>query len=219
MRMSDYGRLLRQRGWLIVLVALLTAIAAFGFSKIQTPVYESNLRILVQPSRTDFGQAQAAQQLLRGYVQWINSSYRAARVIDELKLDMTPNQLLSDVGVASDDSSFVIRLNVENSDPDLANDIARAWGNTFIQWRIDDNATQRKEDRVDAEFIDDPLAGLSRPKTMINTAAAAVFGILLGIIIVLVLEWIESGVVRRSDDIERYLEIPVIGSIPGPKGY
>ena len=215
MKINDYTRILRQRGWLIILLALLTAVAAFGFSKIQTPVYESNLRILVQPARTDFGQAQAAQQLLRGYVQWINSSYRAASVIDELKLDMTPNQLLSDFEVASDDSSFVVRLNVENSDPDLANDIARSWGNTFIQWRIDDNATQRKEDRVDAEFIDDPLAGLARPQTMINTAAAAVFGILLGIIIVLALEWFESGVVRRSEDIERYLEIPVIGSIPG----
>ena len=215
MKINDYARILRQRGWLIILLAVLTAVAAFGFSKIQTPVYESNLKILVQPARTDFGQAQAAQQLLRGYVQWLNSSYRAATVIDELKLDMTPNQLLSDFEVASDDSSFVVRLNVENSDPDLANDIARAWGNTFIQWRIDDNATQRKEDRVDAEFIDDPLAGLARPQTMINTAAAAVFGILLGIIIVLVLEWFESGVVRRTEDIERYLEIPVIGSIPG----
>jgi len=215
MKINDYARILRQRGWLIILLAVLTAVAAFGFSKIQTPVYESNLRILVQPARTDFGQAQAAQQLLRGYVQWLNSSYRAAKVIDELKLDMTPNQLLSDVEVASDDSSFVVRLNVENSDPDLANDIARSWGNTFIQWRIDDNATQRKEDRVDAEFVDDPLAGLARPQTMINTAAAAVFGILLGIIIVLILEWFESGVVRRSEDIERYLDIPVIGSIPG----
>jgi len=213
--MNDYARILRQRGWLIILLAVLTAVAAFGFSKIQTPVYESNLRILVQPARTDFGQAQAAQQLLRGYVQWLNSSYRAAKVIDELKLDMTPNQLLSDVEVASDDSSFIVRLNVENSDPDLANDIARSWGNTFIQWRIDDNATQRKEDRVDAEFVDDPLAGLARPQTMINTAAAAVFGILLGIIIVFILEWFESGVVRRSEDIERYLDIPVIGSIPG----
>jgi capsular polysaccharide biosynthesis protein len=50
---------------------------------------------------------------------------------------------------------------------------------------------------------------------MINTIAAAIFGALIGIIIVLALEWIESGVFRRSEDIERYLEIPVIGSIPG----
>jgi len=214
---SDYFRILRQRGWLIILLAVLTAIAAFGFSKVQTPVYESSLRMLVQPARTDFGQAQAAKQLLRGYVQWIRSSYRASKVIDELQLDMTPSQLLSDVEVASDDSSFVIQLNVENTDPNLANDIARTWGNTFIQWRIDENATQRNEDRVDVEFIDDPQAGLARPQTKINAAAGAVFGALLGIIIVFALEWFESGVVRRSEDVERYLEIPVIGTIPSQK--
>ena len=214
MDLSDYLRILRQKGWLIILLAVLTAGAAFAFSKLQTPVYESNLRMLVQPSRTDFGQAQAAKQLLRGYVQWIRSSYRAAAVIDELSLDMTPGQLLSDVDVASDDSSFVIQLNVENSDPDLANDIARTWGNVLIQWRIDENATQRNEDRVDVEFIDDPVAGLSRPKSKINAAAGLIFGALLGLIVIFAWEWLESGVVRRSDDVERYLDIPVIGSIP-----
>ncbi len=217
MELGDYVRILRQKGWLIILVAVLTAAAAFGFSKIQTPVYESSLRMLVQPARTDFGQAQAAKQLLRGYVQWIRSSYRAATVIDQLQLDMTPSQLLSDVEVASDDSSFVVQLNVENSDPDLANDIARTWGNVFVQWRIDDNATQRKEDRVDVEFIDDPQAGLASPKTKINTLAGAVFGALLGVLLVFGLEWLESGVVRRSEDVERFLEIPVIGTIPGQK--
>lgn len=214
MDLSDYLRVIRQKGWLIILLSLLTAAAAFGFSKIQTPVYESSLRLLVQPARTDFGQAQAAKQLLRGYVQWINSSYRARAVIDQLSLDMTPGQLLGDVEVASDDSSFVIQINVENSDPNLANDIARTWGNIFIQWRIDDNASQRKEDRVDVEFIDDPQAGLDRPKATINAAAGLVFGGLVGIVAIFAWEWLESGVVRRSEDVEKYLEIPVIGIIP-----
>jgi capsular polysaccharide biosynthesis protein len=214
MELGEYLAILRRRGWLILLMALLTAAAAFGFSKVQTPVYKSSLRMLVQPARTDFGQAQAAKQLLRGYVQWIRSSYRAASVIDELQLDMTPEQLLADVEVASDDSSFVVELNVENTEPNLANDIARTWGNIFVQWRIEDNATQRKEDRVDAEFIDDPRASLDRPKTRINAAAGLVFGAILGVVLVFLLEWIESGVVRRSEDVEKHLDIPVIGTIP-----
>ncbi len=214
MEIGDYLRVLRQRGWIIILVAVLSAAAAYGFSKMQTPVYESSLRMLVQPARTDFGQSQAAKLLLRGYVQWIRSSYRAADVIDELQLDMEPGELLSDVEVASDDSSFVVQITAENTDPDLANRITRTWGNLFIQWRVDDNATQRKEDRVDVEFIDDPLAGLDRPKTKINLAAGLVFGAMVGVIIIFIIEWIESGVVRRSEDIERYLDIPVIGKIP-----
>ena len=215
MEIGDYIRVLRQRGWIIILVAVLSAAAAYGFSKMQTPVYESSLRMLVQPARTDFGQSQAAKLLLRGYVQWIRSSYRAANVIDELQLDMEPGELLSDVEVASDDSSFVIQINAESTDPDLANRITQTWGNLFIQWRIDNNATQRKEDRVDVELIDDPQAGLARPKTKINAAAGLVFGAMVGVIIIFILEWRESGVMRRSEDIERYLDIPVIGKIPG----
>jgi capsular polysaccharide biosynthesis protein len=215
MEISDYVRILRQRGWLILLVAALTAIAAFGFSKMQVEIYESSLRLLVLPSRTDFGQAQAAKELLRSYEQWLKSGYRAQAVINQLQLDRTAGDLLSDIKVASDNSSFVIELTVENTDPNLANDIARTWGNLLIQWQTQNNDKLRKEDRITIEFIDDPQAGLDRPRWKINTAAGAVFGALIGVILVFLLEWMESGIVRRPEDIERYLEIPVIGTIPG----
>ncbi|MGH2538566.1 MAG: YveK family protein [Candidatus Promineifilaceae bacterium] len=214
MEFRDYARILRQRGWLILLLAGLTAAAAFGFSKLQDPVYEASLRLLVQPARTDFGQAQAARSLLRGYVQWIQSSYQAAQVIDQLQLDMTPQQLMGDVEVASDESSYIIQIIVENSNQGLASDIAMAWGNLFVQFRLDENADQRREDQVEALIIDDPQIRLARPQTQVNTAAGFVFGALIGVLLVLGLEWLESGVMRRSQDVERYLDIPVVGTIP-----
>ena len=214
MELSDYIRIFRQRGWVILLMAFLTAAAAFGFSKMQTEVYKSTLNLLVRPSRTDFGQSQAAKELLKTYEAWLYSSYRAQGVIDQLQLDMTAPELLGDVEVASDNFSFMVTLAVENTDPDLANDIARTWGNLLIQWQKQENDKNRQEDRITIEFRDDPQVSLDRPKTKINTAAGAVFGALLGIILIFILEWIESGVVRRSEDIERYLEIPVIGTIP-----
>lgn len=214
MELSDYLRILRQKGWVIILVALLTAGAAFGFSKMQTPVYKSSLRLLVLPSRTDLGQSLAAKELLRSYEQWLRSGYRAQEVINILQLDMRAEQLLADIAVASDNSSFVIQLDVKNTDPNLANEIARNWGNLLIQWINANNDELRKEDRITVEFIDEPQAGLDSPKTKINTAAGGVFGALLGVIIIFVLEWIELGIVRRTEDVEKYLDIPVIGSIP-----
>ena len=214
MELSDYFRILRQRGWLILVLMALTAAAAFGFSKMQTPVYQSNLRMLVQPSRTDFGQAQAAKTLLTSYEQWLYSSYRAQAVINNLQLDMTPGELLGDVRVASDGNSFIIQLSVENTDPNLANDIARGWGNELIMWQTANNDQLNKEDRITIEFVDDPQVGLDRPDTMINTAAGAVFGLLLGVAVIFLLEWLAPGVIRRSEDVERYLDIPVIGTIP-----
>ena len=214
MQLDDYLRILRRRGWLILLVAALTALAAFGFSRMQTNVYKSTLNLLVRPSRTDFGQSQAAKELLKTYEVWLFSSYRAQAVIDELQLDMTAQELLGDVEVASDNFSFMVSLAVENSDPDLANDIARAWGNQLIQWQQVENDKNRQEDRITIEFRDDPQVALDRPNTRINTVAAAVFGALLGVILIFLLEWLGSGTMQRSEDVERYLDIPVIGSIP-----
>ncbi len=214
MELSDYLRIIRQRGWIIILLAVLTAVAAFGYSRMQTPVYESNLRLLVRPARTDFGQSQAARELLGNYEQWLRSSFRAQAVIDQLQLDMTAGELLGDVSVASDRLGLVVQLVVENSDGDLANDIARAWGNLLIQWQQQENEKNRQEDRITIEFQDNPQYSQASPQTTINTAAGFVFGALLGIILIFLLEWLESGVMRRSEDVERYLEIPVVGSIP-----
>lgn len=215
MALNDYFRILRQRGWIIILLAILTAGAAFGFSRIQTPIYESSLKLLVRPARTDFGQSQAARELLGNYEQWLSSGYRAQAVINILQLDMEANELLGDVTVASDRLGLVVQINVENSDPDLGNDIVRTWGELLIQWQNAENDQNLQEDRITIEFQDDPkVVGVS-PNVGINTAAGGVFGALLGIIVIFVLEWIESGVVRRAEDVERYLDIPVVGRIPG----
>jgi len=89
-----------------------------------------------------------------------------------------------------------------------------AWGNLLIQEQQRQNDKNRQEDRIEIQFQDVPKAGLDSPKTKINTAAALVFGAILGVIIVFLLEWIESGVMRRPDDVQRYLDVPVIGIIP-----
>jgi capsular polysaccharide biosynthesis protein len=212
--LGDYVRILRRRGWIIILLSLLTALAAFGFSRMQTNVYKSTLNLLVRPSRNDFGQSQAAKELLKTYEVWLFSSYRAQAVIDALQLDMTAGELLGDVEVASDNFSFMVSLAVENTDPDLANDIARTWGNELIQWQKGENDKNRQEDRITIEFRDDPQVALDRPNTKINTLAAAIFGGLLGIVAIFLLEWLSSGVMQRSEDVERYLDIPVVGTIP-----
>jgi capsular polysaccharide biosynthesis protein len=211
--LSDYIRILRRRGWLIILLAILTAGASFGFSRMQTPVYTASARLLIS-TRPDFGQTQAARTLLRDYAAWLRSSYRAEEVIEQLQLDVRPQELLGDVTIAAGTSESIIEIEVENTNPSLASDIARVWAERLIVRRRDENANLREEDRIQAELIDDPVVGLESPRTRINTAAGAVFGALLGIVVIFILEWIESGVVRRPEDVERYLEIPVIGNIP-----
>lgn len=217
MQLQAYVRILLRRGWIMLLLAAITAVAAFGFSLIvkqRAPLYKSTIEIQVRPARTDFGQAQAAKQLLGSYEAWLYSSYRARDVIDRLQLDMLPRELLGDVRVASDLNQLLIKIEVENPNGDLANDIAREWASLFVQWRNDQNQMVRREDRIDAEIIDDPTYALERPKTAINTAAGGIMGFLVGLAVVFVLEYLESGIIRSAEDVDRFLGMPVLGAIP-----
>ena len=60
---------MRRWGWILVLVAALTAGSAYVFSKAQTPVYKSTIFVGVQPTRPDLGLTAAAKSLLRYYVR------------------------------------------------------------------------------------------------------------------------------------------------------
>jgi capsular polysaccharide biosynthesis protein len=63
------------------------------------------------------------------------------------------------------------------------------------------------------------------PNTRINTLAGALFGALVGILVIFFLEWLEMDVLRTADDVERAIQVtvlgtipPVSGDIPGPAG-
>ncbi len=213
MELSDYLRILRRRWWLIALLSILTAGAAYGFSKMQTPEYKSTGQLLIT-ARPDAGQTQAMRELRRDFARYLSSSIRIQAVIDTLELDMDANSLLGKTTAAPASDSNIIVLEVLDSNPDVANDIVQVWGNQLIFWRTQENADLRREDWIQAQFVDIPRAGLDSPNTKINTAAGGIFGLLIGLLLIFLLEWIDSGVLRRAEDVERIIDVPVIGKIP-----
>jgi capsular polysaccharide biosynthesis protein len=214
MNLIDYGRILWRRGWIILLLALIAAGSAYFLSTQMTPIYRSIQKVLIQPSRNDLGLTEATTRLLNSYQVYLDSEVIAARVIDTLQLDMTPSDLKSNVTIAPDVLRFTIQIDVDLPDGDLANDVARTWGEMLVQYRNEQNQTVRREDRIDALLPDFARYSLLQPRPAINALAGAVLGVLLGGIIVFVLEYLESSIVRRRDDIERSLDIPVLAAIP-----
>jgi capsular polysaccharide biosynthesis protein len=147
-------------------------------------------------------------------VEYLNSELVAQNVIDTLQLDMLASDLLPKVTIAPDTLRLFIQIDVDLEDGEMANRIASEWGNELIRFRDVDNARLRREDQVLARIQDVPRYSLYQPRPLINAAAGGVLGLLLGAVIVFIMEYLESAIVRRRDDLERVLEIPVLAAIP-----
>lgn len=218
MNLMDYVNILLRRGWIMLLLAIIAAASAFVLSRQQTPVYRSTQRVLMQPTRADLGLTEASKTLLGNHVAYLDSEFRAQEVIDRLRLDMTPAQLKNAVTIASDPLNLTIQIDADLPDGDLANDVAREWGNLLIEYRNAENQRARREDHINARLQDNARYTLLRPQPVINTIAGAILGLLLGGVIVFVLEYLESSVVRSRDDVERSAGIPVLATVPHTEG-
>lgn len=218
MNLIDYGRILVRRGWIVLLLAVIAAGSAYFLASGQTPIYLSTQKVLMQPTRADLGLTEASKTLLGNHVAYLNSEFRAQEVIDRLQLDMTPGELKSNVTIAPDSLDLTIQIDVRMPDGNLANDIAREWGNLLIQYRVQQNQRARSEDHITASLQDNANYSLFSPRPLINAAAGAVLGLLVGGIIVFVLEYLESAIIRNRDDIEANLNLPVLAAIPDIEG-
>ncbi len=221
MELRDYIRLFYRRGWIVILVALVAAGVAFGVSKMQTPVYSAFTRLSVQPARADWGLSNTLKDLLRNYVANIQTHTTAQEVIDRAQLDMSTSDLLSKLFLSPDASTFTIKVEARDTDPKVAYAIVDTVSQVFIDQRNEWNTKQDKRDRIDVVMLDSVYnLGYQqyKPKTKINTLAGGLFGLMVGVLVIFFLEWLEQGNIRTRDDVERLLDVVVLGQIPAHQG-
>ena len=214
MELSRYASLLWKRGWIIVLVAVIAGVSAYGFSRLQTPIYRATVQVSINPARPDWGLAQTAKTMLRNYTINMTTHTWAQKVVDQLKLDVPTGDLLSWIKTSSDESNLTIQIDANHEDPKVAQDIAWTWANLFVEWRTAENLDLIKDDRVGATILDLPTVSLFSPKTRINVIAALIVGVLLGGLVVFFLEWTESDIIRSTQDVEKSIGVIVLGAIP-----
>jgi len=215
--LQEYFQVLRRRGWIILLVALIGGASALFFSLQQTPVYSASIELSVQPARADWGLSNTVKDLLRNYAENIKTYSVATEVIDRAQLDMTADRLLSKLYVSPDASTFSLKIEARDYDPLVAQQIAQTVGEVFVEDRQAWNQEQDKRDRIDVRIRDNVYNrgySLYSPKKKINALAGLVFGGLLGGLVVFAIEWMTRDLIRTPQDVERELQVTVLGTIP-----
>lgn len=214
MQIKDYWSVITKKWWVIVLIVIAAAGSAYLYSKQQQVIYRSSAKLYVMPARPDYGVTLVIQNTIRQYGQMIQTDRFLSKVIEDLKLDLAPIKLRSMISVSGTSDNLAIQIDVDDPDPGNAQRIARALALSFLENQQARMTTVEKTDRIDMEMFDNPEPGtLFRPQTRLNVIAGAVLGLILGGLFAFFLEYLDDTI-KSAEDVERFVTLPVIGSIP-----
>ena len=203
--------------WIVLAAILGGGISFAGTRVLMTPMYESTTTMLVLTSETtlsSLSELQLGTQLTNDYEILTKSRAVLETVIENLNLNLGYEQLNNMVSISNPEDSRIMEITLTYPDPEEAKTI------------VDEIAS------VTSEFIGDQMEGIppkiidqgevpsgpSNPSVSRNT----LLGILLGIVIscgIITVITVMDDTIKTEEDIEYYLGIPTLASVPDRKDY
>ena len=204
---------------ILIAALVITATAGFVISKfLMTPMYESTSMIYITGSSGGsvanlMSELQAGNALTADYQTLATSRPVVERIIDDLKLDTTYELLKDRISTDNPTNTRILSITVTDEDPDMAKTIVDDLTGVMIDQVAEvmdvnkPNIVQKGELPVDS----------SSPHVLKNTIISGFIGLLIAMMI-LFLSFIKNDTIKTPEDIERYLGLNNLGSIPLAKG-
>lgn len=210
-----FTTLKKRLGLIAILTVLAVIIAGIISYTLLTPIYETSTQILVNQEKVEASQVinqniQADLQLINTYSVIIKSPAILDQVAEQLDLDLTAEQLNQKITVSNAENSQVVNVAVQDEDPAVAVDIANTTANVF-QTEITELMNVDNVSILSPAVLKDNPTPVA-PNPMLNMAIAAVVGLMLGVGIAFLLEYLDTSI-KNDQDIEDVLGVPVLGVI------
>ncbi len=205
---------LLRRLWIILLAAILGALIGFFYTKMtKVPTYQSTTKIYVvnkqENASVSSGDLQFSEQILQDYAELIKSRTVLESVIVDNDLNMTYGQLAGCVSVYIPEGTHIITIGVVNTDPYFASELANAVRDAAALHIKNVMNVQAINTVDEANIPTSPIGPNIRKNTMMGGLAGAAAAIA-----VLVLIYMLNDTVKTPEDVEHYLGLSVLGSVP-----
>lgn len=200
--------------WIIIVSGVIVAAVALLVSYfIITPKYESVTKIyVISKTNADtmtYSDLQAGSTLTKDYKELVKSRPVLEEVLAETGIDVELKELEEQITVEVPTDTRIVSITVEDKDPYEARIIAdsvRIAASKHIQEVMDTEAVNVVEE---ASL---PIEK-SSPSILKNTAIGYAVGLFLAIAIVII-NYIMDDTIKTPDDVEKFLGVSVLGSIP-----
>lgn len=233
MELQQYLTIMKERWGTAALVAVLVLAVVAALTLTRAPSYTATNRVFVQTeaggsvSERSSGVNFASQQIIT-YADLARTPLVLEPVIEELELDLTPQELANRVSTQIPEDTLIIDITAWSPDPQLAAEIANATSESLR----DQVAALEAPSRISTANSETGLGSSTVELTVVSPAIAPdsasspdvprdlgiglVLALLAAVAAAVVRDFLDNRV-RRPADIEALFDRPVIGTIPGAR--
>jgi len=217
--LKNVMRVARRRWKSIATMFVLALVISASISITATPQYTSTAKVYVSADTSDAQQAASATFFItsrvKSYADLANHRDLMARVIDQLNLDLTPEQLSEKIEAQNEPETAIILVTVTDPKPQIAQEIARATSELltgYLEELETPKGSQRSQIKPTitdpATFSNEPVT----PRTELNLVIAVLIGLLVGGALAMARELLDNTV-NTLENIEEAAGAPVLASV------
>lgn len=198
---------------IIIFLILFFVGGAIYSSKLQKPLYKSYTTILLTKEESSAtitsNDISLNRNLVDTYREIIKSRNVLGKVITNLNLDYTVDELTKRISVENINDTEIIKISVVDADPwksmTIADEIAKVFNTEVVKLYSIQNIGV-----IDTAELQNKPYNINFVKT---TALAAAVGLVLGLGLVFVIFYFDTTI-KSTEEVEKKLGVVVIGSIP-----
>ncbi|MGN0316815.1 MAG: YveK family protein [Lachnospira sp.] len=203
------------RWWVVLICSIVGLVAALLVTIFMiTPKYSATSMIYMRGSGntiSSLADLQIGSELTNDYQVIFTSRTLLTRTIEELELDMNYKELQSMITISNPSDTRILKVTVTCDDPDLA----CALTNSIVT-----NGMEAAEEIDSKEpYVIDRAIVENNPVSP-NVIKNSILGFLIGFVLcvaVISIRYLINDTLQSSAEIEKYLELPVLCSIPESK--
>lgn len=217
-RLDEFFDALKKRWFMIVSITLAATIisAAISFFLIK-PKYAASTKLFIGKEEAEsqgYNQNDVTmyQKLMKTYTETIKTKDLVERALEDSKIDLNTNTVLANLTVTTVTDTQILEIKYQSVDPMEAKTVIEGLSNEFMKTskKLVPNGNIQIIESV--EVPDKPVS----PNKKMNIAIAFVLGLMVSVGLALLLEFLDNTF-KTKEQIERELDIPVIGTIPQVK--
>ena len=214
-RLEDLFEALKKRWLMIITIILIATIvtAVISFFVIK-PKYEASTKVFIgkdEGEKQSYSQDEVMmyQNLMKTYSETIKTKDLVSRSLKGTNLNLEPSEILENLTVDTVENTQILQIKYKSKNPKEAKAVIEGIHDEFMKTSKELVPNGNVKVIEEVQLPENPVS----PNKKMNIAIAFLLGLMVSVGLVFLLEYLDNTY-KNKEQLEKELDIPVLGAIP-----